>query len=251
MRRAARCRWSPRRCAAKAPRWSTSRRALHGRHAGRELAPRDVVARAIWRRSAAGAAFFSTRAAIGASFAARFPSVSAIWPQPASTRRRERSRCGPPSITTWAASRWTARAQHRSTGCGPAAKSPRPACTAPTASPAILCTEAVVFAQWVADDIAGAPRAQAPRRRRVRLTPRRIRPRRARALVRRGRRRARRRRPQRRDRRAAADRRGRERRAEPAAVGLMIASPRLAARRSRGAHFRADFPGADAGAASR
>ena len=45
---------------------------------GAELAPRDVVARAIWRRRADGhRVFLDARAAIGARFAARFPIIAA------------------------------------------------------------------------------------------------------------------------------------------------------------------------------
>ncbi|HTR12892.1 MAG TPA: L-aspartate oxidase [Roseiarcus sp.] len=45
---------------------------------GAELAPRDVVARAIWRlRAKGGRAFLDARAAIGAKFEARFPVIAA------------------------------------------------------------------------------------------------------------------------------------------------------------------------------
>ena len=45
---------------------------------GAELAPRDVVARAIWRlRMSGGRAFLDARAAIGANFATRFPAIAA------------------------------------------------------------------------------------------------------------------------------------------------------------------------------
>jgi L-aspartate oxidase len=44
---------------------------------GAELAPRDVVARAIWRlRASGGRAFLDARAAIGEGFAARFPVIA-------------------------------------------------------------------------------------------------------------------------------------------------------------------------------
>jgi L-aspartate oxidase len=45
---------------------------------GADLAPRDVVARAIWRlRMSGGRAFLDARAAIGEEFAARFPAIAA------------------------------------------------------------------------------------------------------------------------------------------------------------------------------
>jgi L-aspartate oxidase len=44
---------------------------------GAELAPRDVVARAIWRlRMSGGRAFLDARAAVGEEFAARFPAIA-------------------------------------------------------------------------------------------------------------------------------------------------------------------------------
>ena len=48
---------------------------------GREMAARDVVARAIWRQRRAGRRVFLDARAIGARFASRFPSVSAICAQ--------------------------------------------------------------------------------------------------------------------------------------------------------------------------
>ncbi len=46
---------------------------------GQELAPRDVVARAVWRQARAGRrVFLDARRALGPSFAARFPAISAI-----------------------------------------------------------------------------------------------------------------------------------------------------------------------------
>jgi L-aspartate oxidase len=52
------------------------RRFMLGEHPDAELAPRDVVARAIWRRLAAGGeVFLDARAAVGESFPERFPQV--------------------------------------------------------------------------------------------------------------------------------------------------------------------------------
>jgi len=52
------------------------RRFLLDEHPAGELAPRDVVARAIWRRRHAGqSVFLDARQAVGESFPARFPSV--------------------------------------------------------------------------------------------------------------------------------------------------------------------------------
>ena len=53
-------------------------RFLAAEHPGAELAPRDVVARGIWRRRAGGRqVFLDARAAVGERFAQRFPSVFA------------------------------------------------------------------------------------------------------------------------------------------------------------------------------
>lgn len=52
------------------------RRFLAGEHPEAELAPRDVVARALWRRLEAGrAVFLDAREAVGAAFPERFPTV--------------------------------------------------------------------------------------------------------------------------------------------------------------------------------
>jgi|HubBroStandDraft_3_1064219.scaffolds.fasta_scaffold26189_2 L-aspartate oxidase len=55
------------------------RRFMAAEHPDRELAPRDVVARAIWRRLAAGGrAWLDARAAVGKDFPRRFPTVFAL-----------------------------------------------------------------------------------------------------------------------------------------------------------------------------
>jgi len=54
-------------------------RFMPGEHEAAELAPRDVVARAIWRRLAAGRrVFLDARQAVGERFPARFPQVFAV-----------------------------------------------------------------------------------------------------------------------------------------------------------------------------
>ena len=105
---------------------------------GAELAPRDVVARAIWRRRAEGhRVFLDARRALGDRFATRFPVIAAICREAGIDPRASRSRCGRPRTITWAGSPWTRRGAVRCAACGRAAKSPRPACTAPIASRAI------------------------------------------------------------------------------------------------------------------
>jgi L-aspartate oxidase len=57
-------------------------RFMNGEHPDRELAPRDVVARAIWKRLQAGRkVFLDARAAVGERFPQRFPTVFALCRQ--------------------------------------------------------------------------------------------------------------------------------------------------------------------------
>ena len=66
------------------------------------------------------------------------PSSSSARSGPRSADR-SRSRSPRPRTTTWAASRWTTTAAPRCPASGPAARSPRPASTAPTGWPATRC----------------------------------------------------------------------------------------------------------------
>jgi L-aspartate oxidase len=52
-------------------------RFLPAEHEAAELAPRDVVARALWRRQSHGGAFLDARTAVGEAFPGRFPTVFA------------------------------------------------------------------------------------------------------------------------------------------------------------------------------
>ena len=81
-------------------------------HPHAELAPRDIVARGVFAEIAAGrGAFLDAREALGADFAAEFPTVYAELhrgrdrPGDASRSRSRRRR-----TTTWAASPWTCAA---------------------------------------------------------------------------------------------------------------------------------------------
>ena len=66
------------------------RRFLADEHPLAELAPRDVVARAIWRRRAAGErVFLDARAAVGEAFPERFPTVFAACRRAGLDPRRE------------------------------------------------------------------------------------------------------------------------------------------------------------------
>ena len=126
------------------------RRALHGRCAGAELAPRDVVARAVWRAAARPAiAFFSMRAQRSARASPqRFPGIAALCraagidpaTQPIPVRPAAHYHMG--GIAVDAAGRSSIEGLW---ACGEAACDR--ACTAPIASPAIRCSKPLVCAR--------------------------------------------------------------------------------------------------------
>ena len=211
---------------------------------GAELAPRDVVARAIWRHRAAGhRVFLDARTQPGRISRSAFPSSARSAGWPGSIPRRNRSRYGPRRITTWAASPWTAPAAAPSPDCGPAARSPHRAARRQPAR------------QQLADRSrssarAGSPRAspaRPPGRRRRRpptqlpapSDPSIVRPILSQGLgVLRDRGR---------DRTRGAEHcyplaTGRGAAADPALVGLMIAVAAFRREESRGGHYRIDFP---------
>ncbi|MGA2493795.1 MAG: L-aspartate oxidase [Roseiarcus sp.] len=209
---------------------------------GRELAARDVVARAIWRRRRAGRQVFLDARAIGARFASRFPSVSAICAQHGIDPTRDPIPVRPAAHYHMGGIAVDQAGRSSIDGlwaCGEVA------CTGLHGANRLASnslTEAVVFARWVADDISGATESRAARLRsnfyHVAADPAGAR----RALS------------------AAA---GVERDAEglragikallpladsdesgadPAAVAMMICVAALRRDESRGAHARADFP---------
>jgi len=210
---------------------------------GREMAARDVVARAIWRQSRAGRHVFLDARSIGARFASRFPSVSAICARhgidptrdPIPVRPAEHYHMGGIAVDRTGRSSidglWA---------CGEVA------CTGLHGANRLASnslTEAVVAARWVADDIASAAATRAaplrcnfsdaapnPASARRALSPAAGVERDADGL------------------RAAiaallpladSDDSG----ADPAAVAMMICVAALQREETRGAHARADFPG--------
>jgi L-aspartate oxidase len=210
---------------------------------GRELAPRDVVARAVWRHLAKGhRVFLDARQALGAGFARRFPAIAAacatvgIDPaaEPIPIRPAAHYHMG--GIAVDAAGRSNVAGLW---ACGEAA------CTGlhganRLASNSLL--EAIVCAGWVAESVAAAPsgrdRPLAAPRLPPPADPSAVRP----VLS-----------------RAAGVLRDRDGLVEavrallpmtccdgpasdPAIVALMIAVAALKRRESRGAHFRTDFP---------
>ena len=216
---------------------------------GAELAPRDVVARAIWRRRAAGKrVFLDARGAIGDRFTTRFPIIAAacraagIDParEPIPVRPAQHYHMGgiavDPEGRTSVAGLWA---------CGEAA------CTGLHGANRLASNslaEAVVFAAAVARSVDGAPTRYVVPTQKLDTTPSPSVADAVRTILS----------------RASAVMRDRESRqsaigplaaltrfgsaaADPALVALMITVAALRREHSVGAHHRADFPGRPAG----
>jgi L-aspartate oxidase len=214
---------------------------------GAELAPRDVVARAIWRHLADGHdVFLDARDALGAGFAKRFPGIAAICAAAGIDPARHLIPVRPAAhyhmggIAVDAAGRSTVSGLW---ACGEVARTGLHGANR-LASNSLL--EAAACARWVAESVAGATLTPVRSPTSLSLPPApdaaQIRPilSRAAGVLRRA------------DdlgdaiapllplARAAGPA------ADPAAVGLMIAIAALHRRESRGAHFRSDFPRTEA-----
>jgi len=210
---------------------------------GRELAPRDVVARAIWRRRAEGRrVYLDARACLGAGFAKRFPAITAICAQwnidPANglipVRPAEHYHMGGVQVDAFGRSSveglWA---------CGEVA------CTGLHGANRLASnslSEALVFAASVAESVAGAAGSRRPQKLRIAARPP-ADPRPVRPLL---------------SAAAGVERHGELLRegiaalaplamsegpaADPAAVALAICVAALHREESRGAHARSDFP---------
>ena len=128
---------------------------------GKELAPRDIVARAIWSQLAAGSAVYLDARAIGKDFPARFPTVTALCRRagldPATQAIPVRpaahyhmggiavDQCGRSSVPgLWACGEVAATGLHGANRL---------------ASNSLI--EALAYARWIAEDIAGREALQA------------------------------------------------------------------------------------------
>ncbi len=210
---------------------------------GAELAPRDVVARAIWRRRAAGhRVFLDARQALGEKFATRFPVIAAFCREAGVDPARQPIPVRPAAHYHMGGIVVDGEGRSSLSGlwaCGEAAGTGLHGANRLASN---SLTEAVVFAGAVADSVAGASSARdAPPR--LTMTPPAADPRAVRPILsaaagvmREGEGLA----------RAVAALAplalGAGSSADPAAVALMIALAALRREESRGAHCRTDFP---------
>ncbi|WP_315728470.1 MULTISPECIES: L-aspartate oxidase [unclassified Bradyrhizobium] len=208
-----------------------------------ELAPRDVVARAVWRHRAQGhRVFLDTRMKPGKDFAARYPVISSFCrmagidpaADPIPVRPAVHYHMGGIAVDHVGRSSveglWA---------CGEASRTGLHGANR-LASNSLM--EAIVCAQWVAESVAGAPGRTGKSSGAVALPPTSdpsaVRPLLSKALG------------VLRDRQSMADAlrnllptaKGSSAAADPALVGLMIAVAAYNRQESRGAHFRNDFP---------
>ena len=117
------------------------RRFMPDEHPDAELAPRDIVARAVWRRVAAGERVTLDMRSALAEDAGHFPTVLDLCAQAGIDPTREPVPIAPAAHITWAASSPTPTGTPASTACGPAARSRIRVSTAPTALPATRCSK--------------------------------------------------------------------------------------------------------------
>ena len=115
-------------------------------HPDAELAPRDVVARALFRASRpADARFLDAPAASGARLAGALPHRLRRLPAPGLDPRAGPVPVSPAAHYHMGGVAVDGGAAPRCRACGPAARWPRRACTAPTAWPRNSLLEALVF----------------------------------------------------------------------------------------------------------
>ena len=106
-----------------------------------EMSPRDIVARGVFAEIASGrGAFLDCRKAIGARFPEAFPTVYALCRAAGIDPEREPIPVAPAAHYHMGGIATDGLARTSVAGCGPSARSPRPACTVPTALRRTLCS---------------------------------------------------------------------------------------------------------------
>lgn len=107
---------------------------------GAELAPRDVVARAVWRQLGnRHQVFLDARNAPGSRFAEQFPRIAALCRDAGFDPAQQPTPIRPAVHYHMGASPWTPQDAAQLTACGHAARRPAQGCTARTAWPATPC----------------------------------------------------------------------------------------------------------------
>jgi L-aspartate oxidase len=140
---------------------SAGRRFMLDEHPDAELAPRDVVARAIWRRQRSGPVLLDARAAVGGRFPERFPTVFALCREHGLDPRSEPVPVSPAAHYHMGGIAVDARGRTTLPGlwaCGEAASTGVHGANR-LASNSLL--EALVFGARVAEDISHRPRREA------------------------------------------------------------------------------------------
>ena len=139
-------------------------RFMRGRHAAAELAPRDIVARGVFEELRAGrGAFLDARAAIGAAFAERFPTVHASCKAAGIDPSREPIPIAPAAHYHMGGVRVDATGRSSLTGLWAAGEVASTGAHGANRLASNSLLESVVYAARVAADIAGSSLRRPPR----------------------------------------------------------------------------------------
>ena len=139
-------------------------RFMRGRHADAELAPRDIVARGVFEELRAGrGAFLDARAAIGAAFAERFPTVHASCKAAGIDPSREPIPIAPAAHYHMGGVRVDATGRSSLAGLWAAGEVASTGAHGANRLASNSLLESVVYAGRVAADIAGSPSRPPPR----------------------------------------------------------------------------------------
>jgi L-aspartate oxidase len=139
-------------------------RFMRARHADAELAPRDIVARGVFEELRAGrGAFLDARAAIGAAFAERFPTVHASCKAAGIDPSREPIPIAPAAHYHMGGVRVDATGRSSLAGLWAAGEVASTGAHGANRLASNSLLESVVYAARVAADIAGSPSRRPPR----------------------------------------------------------------------------------------